>query len=87
MIPTPDHEQRARDIIEKVKMELTPIWLGGRQRVVLESCIAQALADAEAQGAATEREACAKVVEEYLTWQDCTPWIAQTIRQRGEWTP
>lgn len=35
--------QRAEAIIDKVKAELTPIWLGGRQRTVLVDEITQAL--------------------------------------------
>lgn len=35
--------QRAEAIIDKVKAELTPIWLGGRQRMVLVDEIAKAL--------------------------------------------
>ena len=35
--------QRAEAIIDKVKAELTPIWLGGRQRMVLVDEITQAL--------------------------------------------
>ena len=35
--------QRAEAIIDKVKAELTPIWLGGRQRMVLVDAIVTAL--------------------------------------------
>ena len=35
--------QRAEAIIDKLKAELTPIWLGGRQRMVLVDEIAKAL--------------------------------------------
>ena len=37
---------RAEAIIDKVKAELTPIWLGGRQRMVLVDEITQALTTA-----------------------------------------
>ena len=35
--------QRAEAVIDVVKAELTPIWLGGRQRMVLVDEIAKAL--------------------------------------------
>jgi hypothetical protein len=39
--------QRAKDVIDKVKSELTPIWLGVRQRMILEREIAIAIQDAQ----------------------------------------
>ena len=36
-------QERAAAIVDKVKSELTPIWLGGRQRMLLEQEIAEAL--------------------------------------------
>ena len=36
-------QDRAAAIVDKVKSELTPIWLGGRQRMLLKREIAEAL--------------------------------------------
>ena len=36
-------QERAAAIVDKVKSELTPIWLGGRQRMLLEQEIAEAI--------------------------------------------
>jgi hypothetical protein len=36
-------QERAAAIVDKVKSELTPIWLGGRQRMLLEREVAEAL--------------------------------------------
>ena len=36
-------QERAAAIVDKVKSALTPIWLGGRQRMLLEQEIAEAL--------------------------------------------
>ena len=36
-------QERAAAIVDKVKSALTPIWLGGRQRMLLEREIAEAL--------------------------------------------
>ena len=36
-------QDRAAAIVDKVKAELPPIWLGGRQRMLLEQEIAEAL--------------------------------------------
>ena len=54
-------QDRAAAIVDKVKSELTPIWLGGRQRMLLEQEIAEALT-------ATRRAAlleAAQVVREF----------------------
>ena len=54
-------QERAAAIVDKVKSALTPIWLGGRQRMLLEQEIAEALT-------ATRRAAlleAAKLVGDY----------------------
>ena len=38
--------QRAEAVVDTVKAELPPIWLGGRQRMVLVDAIVTALEDA-----------------------------------------
>ena len=59
-------QERAAAIVDKVKSELTPIWLGGRQRMLLEQEIAEALQ-------ATRRAAlleAAKLVGDYNCMHD-----------------
>jgi len=50
-------QERAAAIVDKVKSELTPIWLGGRQRMLLEQEIAEAII-------ATRRAALLEAAEE-----------------------
>lgn len=59
-------QDRAAAIVDKVKSELTPIWLGGRQRMLLKREIAEALQ-------ATRRAAlleAAKLVGDYNCMHD-----------------
>ena len=56
--------QRAEAVIDKVKAELTPIWLGGRQRMVLVDEIAKALTTAR-QEALNEAKG---IITQAATW-------------------
>ena len=53
--------QRAEAVVNTVKAELPPIWLGGRQRMILVDEIEQALTTARQEAL---REAC-KLVNDY----------------------
>jgi len=67
--------QRAEAIIDKVKAELTPIWLGGRQRMVLVDEITQALTTARQEAL---REAKV-IITQAATW---TPQSVVAILDR-----
>jgi hypothetical protein len=63
-----DVQAQAAAVLDKVKDELTPIWLGGRQRMVLEREIAAAIIEAEARGwtsYADEVERCKDIALAY----------------------
>ena len=85
MIPTTDHTQRAQELIDRVKHELAPLWLGGRQRMILEHEIAKGIADTEGQ----EREAIITFTRAYFggiaashAWFPLNQWVTQ-VRQRA----
>ena len=67
--------QRAEAIIDKLKAELTPIWLGGRQRMVLVDEIAKALTTARQEAL---REAKV-IITQAATW---TPQSVVAILDR-----
>ena len=54
-------QERAAAIVDKVKSALTPIWLGGRQRMLLEQEIAEALT-------ATRRAALLEAAQVAITY-------------------
>jgi hypothetical protein len=58
----------ARAVIDTVKAELPSVWLGGRQRMVLEDAIAAALTDAKALGL----EEAAKLADDEMVDADAT---------------
>ena len=64
-------QERAAAIVDKVKSALTPIWLGGRQRMLLEQEIAAAII-------ATRRAAllqCAEMIFAEHKSTDSDKWI------------
>ena len=72
-------QERAAAIVDKVKSELTPIWLGGRQRMLLEQEIAEALT-------ATRRAAlleAAQVVREFVQHYPTDIFIEPLPGQHG----
>jgi hypothetical protein len=72
-------QERAAAIVDKVKSELTPIWLGGRQRMLLEQEIAEAII-------ATRRAAlleAAQVVREFVQHYPTDIFIEPLPGQHG----
>ena len=68
-------QDRAAAIVDKVKSALTPIWLGGRQRMLLEQEIAEALT-------ATRRAALLEIAD--YAKRECCVQCADTDRwQKG----
>ncbi len=57
-------EAQAQYVIDSVCAQLTPIWLGGRQRAVLTAAISAALTDAYAQGRRAGLEEAATGIED-----------------------
>ena len=55
--------QRAEAVVDTVKAELPPIWLGGRQRMVLVDEITQALTTARQEALRECKEAITKCFE------------------------
>ncbi len=54
-------QERAAAFVDKVKSALTPIWLGGRQRMLLEREVAEALT-------ATRRAALLEAAQVAITY-------------------
>lgn len=56
--------QRAEAVVNTVKAELPPIWLGGRQRMVLVDEITQALTTARQEALREARQSISRLFDE-----------------------
>lgn len=88
-----DSMKKAQAVIDKVKAELTPIWLGGRQRMMLEKEIAAALdamrREGKQEGIQETWEKAAELIDRRhnvvmgLGYNDALTDIYELCRQRG----
>jgi hypothetical protein len=76
--------QRAKYVIDKVKSELTPIWLGVRQRMMLEREIAIAIQDAQQDFINTH--AAALLERERAVWEAVIAVLEHDPDNLFDWT-